>query len=176
VRLPIPPTSPSQGVNGRQSRRTEAQHRSLHPQLPTSPFAGVEVTRGLGGQLNPCSILPDCPPAFPRAGVKCRSARSVGAQPDTCSTSPALPPAPAQPPSWASVVRDGMGNSSSSLQTQTAADFSNLFIRCMASGFWSSMAFSCAVGCQEATIFCHFLTSFTTAIKPAYRLLALPVL
>ncbi len=95
----------------------------------------------------------------------------MGAQPDTCSTSPALPPAPTQPPSWASVVRDGMGNSSSSLQTQTAADFSNHYIRCMASGFRSCMAFSCAVGCQEATIFCHFLTSSTTTIKPAYRLL-----
>jgi hypothetical protein len=127
--------------------------------------------------VNPSDTPP--PPRLP-----CRGAVGVPAGPARCqlTTSPSPRPLTSQgSPTWASVVR---GEACPSVEKATcpgsqpavtAADFSALYQRCMASGLKARTVISHAAGCQIFTVSCNIpvpaMTKTVTGRRRCRRLL-----
>ncbi len=114
---------------------------------------------------------PPTPPCLPLLGVAGRRARPAGCQPSTPSSP--CPHTSQGPPTWASVAS---GEACARVEKNTcpgsvvtAAEFSALYERCMASGLKARLVISHAAGCQAITVSCSLPVLAKTAAAAGRR-------
>jgi hypothetical protein len=138
--------------------------------LPVSPHP---PRRGRGSHQ--CSVMAvsqprPTPPRLPRLGVAGEPAGPVGCQ---LLNSPPRPHTSLGTPMWASVAKGDVltrvEKTTCPGQAVTAAEFSALYERCMASGLKAHLVVSHAAGCQAITVSCSIPVLAVTATAAGRR-------
>ncbi len=131
---------------------------------PPSGVGGCSIAAGRSSRLAPRHA------ASPSSGVAGEPAGHARLQP----VNPSPPPTSRVSPTWAGVVRGGVGSSvgepavSRPLPPVTAADFSALYGRCLENGLKARVSFNHAAGQQTVTLTC-FLSDPSTSAATAGR-------